>query len=195
MNISKKLFAFIFILIASFVIVFVFVGFVQFKPGFLNFFPIFPPDGLKIGNCTLEEAGVDYQGYKLLLNSYKDPFIVHLRTSFANYLQGSKEGIGELAITGGIAENTLDGLENIDKSYLESKFIVYWVENQAIGGGKNISIVFVNKPDKVFKAWVYRLANEEFELRGIWEVSFTQGQLKSISEDIECYRGDEKFQL
>lgn len=92
---------------------------------------------------------------------YKDPFVLHLRRVFSDYLRGSLKGIAEAFFEG-------EPLNGIDKDYFRSKFIVGFV-SPSPGGGKNIAIIFKDRPDVVFWAWVYKVAGEKgpaYELRG-----------------------------
>ncbi len=72
--------------------------------------------------------------------------------------------------------DTTNGLTDTDVSYYESPFIVY-EENKSLAGGKQLEIIFVNKPDKMFTAWVYKLATGEYQLKGF-------GQNARVSSDI-----------
>ena len=44
--------------------------------------------------------------------------------------------------------------------------------SKALGGGKLVSIIFQDKPDKLFVGWVYKYSgNMGFDLRGFWQSS------------------------
>lgn len=96
---------------------------------------------------------------------YNNPYIKHIRTALNGYLDGSNTGAEE-AIA--LDENKLDecGLDSFDKSYYQSKFFLYDVSDNDYGGVQ-VYIVFTNKPDTIFWAWVYRLGGDgEYSLRG-----------------------------
>jgi len=93
---------------------------------------------------------------------YKDPFVLYLRKVFKDYLRGSLKGISEAFFE----EEPFSG---IDRDYFRSKFIVGLI-TPSVAGGKNILVIFRDRPDVVFRAWVYKLASAkgypEYELRG-----------------------------
>jgi hypothetical protein len=74
---------------------------------------------------------------------YKNPDVRHLRIAFDAYLKNSGERNGERQI-----------LQKWDKDYFKSKFIVLSRENNTFGGTL-ITILFQDRPDKIFVAWVY----------------------------------------
>ncbi len=82
---------------------------------------------------------------------YKDPFVLHLRKALNAYLANDKE----LAWA----------LDKFDRDYYKSKFIVLSLD-QSVMGGVMIDILFQDKPDKIFSAWVYKLSDDKYELRG-----------------------------
>ncbi len=88
---------------------------------------------------------------------YKDPFILHIRKTFNVYLRGVAP------------EHEAEEMATTDKDYLRSKFIVGLI-TPSVAGGKNVLIFFRDRPDVVFRAWVYKLASARgypaYELRG-----------------------------
>lgn len=105
-----------------------------------------------IGNETAEEI-------------YNNLYIKHIRTALNSYLDGSNTGAEESVA---LDENKSDecGLDSFDKSYYQSKFFLYDVSDNDYGGVQAY-IVFVDKPDTIFWAWVYRLGGDgEYSLRG-----------------------------
>lgn len=105
-----------------------------------------------VGNETEEEI-------------YNNPYIKHIRTALNGYLDGSNTGAEEAMA---LDENKSDecGLDSFDKSYYRSKFFLYDVSDNDYGGVQAY-IVFVDKPDTIFWAWVYRLGGDgEYSLRG-----------------------------
>lgn len=97
---------------------------------------------------------------------YNNPYIKHIRTALNGYLDGTNNGIEN-----GVIEPPDDmpdcGLNTLDKSYYKSKFIVFGADDGEYGGVQ-ADIVFIDKPDAIFWAWVYRYAgdNDEYVLRG-----------------------------
>lgn len=71
----------------------------------------------------------------------------------------------------------------IDLEYLKSKFIVLQTDI-APGGGSSILILFKNRPDKVFYAWVYSNDGKYFDLRG-FEEYFSDDLTRTDIENIQ----------
>ncbi|MGB6624795.1 MAG: hypothetical protein WBE43_08415 [Candidatus Acidiferrales bacterium] len=74
---------------------------------------------------------------------YKNADVQYLRTVFDAYLQGK-----------GGREEEFQLLKKWDKSYYRNKFVVL-SRNGNPFGGTIITIIFEDRPDKVFQAWVY----------------------------------------
>ena len=72
---------------------------------------------------------------------FNNPEAIYLRQAFNDY-QNAKN------------DTTQNGLGDFDKSYYSSPFIVY-EENNSLAGGKQLEIIFVNNPDKMFTAIIY----------------------------------------
>lgn len=91
---------------------------------------------------------------------YKNPFVLHLRRVLNAFVKGTANASG--------FETTLStfgtSLSTVDQDYFQSKFMVASISQSAMGG-KDIDIVFLDRPDTVFHAWVYKLAEGGFELR------------------------------
>lgn len=100
---------------------------------------------------------------------YKNPYVVYLRRAIDSYSAGDwkSNGISEAAVTGIEMDGITSGLDSFDKEYFKSKFWVATIDS-SVAGGKDIQIIFKDRPDKMFYAWVYKLNTdgEEFELRG-----------------------------
>jgi len=111
--------------------------------------------------------------------AYSDPFVLHLRKSLDNYMTGSSEGMESFEF---VTESHLPGRPsglNAFKEYLSSKFVVMWLAD-ALMGGKIITVLFRDKPDKLFDAWVYRLAGGEYDLRAWWSKDIDPEGLKKF---------------
>ncbi len=93
----------------------------------------------------------------------RDPFVLHLRKALNGYIDGTN--------VGDKCEGNIYGLDCYSKDYFKSKFVVVRVEN-SVAGGKMFSIIFQDKPDKLFVAWVYPYRDSgSFDLRGFWQNS------------------------
>ena len=98
---------------------------------------------------------------------YSNPYIRHIRLALNGYLNGTNNGVEEYALND-FGEGDC-GLNNFDKSYYKSKFIVFNA-NDGEYGGVQANIVFVNKPDTIFWAWVFRFdVDGEYVLRAFCE--------------------------
>lgn len=115
------------------------------------------PDSWKDTSNNIE----DY--YKV----YKNPFVLYLRKALNAFLSNdsSDVNISNAAVKKETGEGIISGLESFDKEYYKSKFVVLTI-NKSISGGVDIQIMFQDKPDRIFYAWVYQLADGSFELRG-----------------------------
>lgn len=133
---------------------------------------------------------------KQYYDSYNDPFVIHIRNSFNNYLVGSTKGISESAIkTERSTDGTVSGLDSFDRSYYKSKFIVFAI-NDGLMGGKVINIIFQDNPDKLFNAWVYQTTDGSYELRGFWQnMSFDLNEMKKIQNQYKTYLNDREHAL
>lgn len=123
---------------------------------------------LEFSDITEEELQSYYAVYEV-------PYVLHLRKALNGYLTGTNEGMDDPEfVINGIKETEKkygikDGLASFSKDYYKSKFVVMWIED-SITGGKNIDIVFQDKPDNIFRAWVY--GNPEanyYDLRAFYE--------------------------
>jgi hypothetical protein len=135
------------------------------------------------------------QGYYA---TYKDPYVINLRKALNGYLDGTNYGMDDPAsvikpdtsITG-----LLGGLSSFDKSYYQSKFIVYSIDN-SLAGGKEIYIVFQDKPDKVFYAWVYKLAGGTYDLRAFaQDLEYTPDKMLQIQQEYKTFLNDKTHAL
>lgn len=84
---------------------------------------------------------------------YSTRDVRYLRTLFNAYLKGTAGHDSEFEL-----------LRGLSTDYYRSKFIVY-SRSPGEFGGNAIDLIFQEKPDRVFYAWVYRTAGGEMELR------------------------------
>ena len=87
------------------------------------------------------------------------------------------------------------GLGIVDKSYYESKFLLYGAADNDYGGVQAY-IVFIDKPDTIFWAWVYRLGGDgEYSLRGFCKTGPPDESKKEFTETMKSIieRGEFKF--
>jgi len=118
---------------------------------------------------------------------YKEPSVLHLRKALNGYLSGTTEGIEtpEAVISKRInEEGILSGLDSFDKEYYKSKFIVYDIR-KFLGDGDQITVIFQDKPNKMFQAWVYW--NEKnpgyYDLRSFWQLPTPDSFMGELMEN------------
>ena len=113
---------------------------------------------------------------------YKDPFVIYLRERLNTLAKEPKNKDNQTT-----TENNglIDGLPLFwnDAGYNKSKFIVLAVNDNHFGGS-TIDILFQDKPDRIFSAWVYKIVGGEYELRGFW----TTEKDKMTPEQIDYYK-------
>ncbi len=153
--------------------------------------PTTAPTGEEIKEFRFTEKQL--RGYYSL---YENPFVLHIRKALDNYLAGTNEGINPLAIKVDKAKNgTIDGLDSFSKEYYKSKFIVFAINNNEFGG-KAINIIFQGKPDRLFNAWVYQIADGSYELRAFWQnKTFTEEEMIRIQKEYRIYLNDRQHAL
>ncbi len=93
-----------------------------------------------------------------------DPCLVHVREALDGYLHGTNNQENGESL---YAPTVVDSLDDF-KDYLKSRFVLLKAE-PSVFGGKVFSIVFQDKPDKLFGAWVYKLSGGSYDLRGFWQ--------------------------
>ncbi len=91
-----------------------------------------------------EEVHFTPQQLKEYYLVYSNADVKYLRTVMDAYLKGAKG-----------REAEFEQLKKFDKEYYKSKFIVASRDGNPFGGTM-ITIMFEDKPDKVFVAWVYK---------------------------------------
>lgn len=139
----------------------------------------------------------DKQKYALV---YQDPYVIHLRKALNEYVYGTDEGveIAETTITASESERTKFGLDSFDRSYYESKFVVLSI-NPGSFGGVEVTIMFQDKPDKVFNAWMYRMGTEEegiYDFRGFWKnPNFSDEDILKIQDEMGDYLTDTELSI
>lgn len=135
----------------------------------------------------------------------KDKFVQYLRSTLNNWLSGeygtiNKPKLSDKCEYGGLLRgvqcpdavftDASYGIPEIGEEYLKSKFIVLQTD-PAPGGGESIVLMFKNKPDKIFYAWVYRYYDKDpldpndihgFDLRALNEYGLTENEAPSIEE-------------
>lgn len=99
-----------------------------------------------------------------------------------------REGKGEF-------EGVTSGLASFDKKYYKSKFIVLTIDdNKESVDGKDLQIIFRDKPDRIFYAWVGRNPSGEICLIGFnSDIMIDQDYLKQVTTFANPSIYDEKY--
>lgn len=145
------------------------------------------PDSWKDTSNNIE----DY--YKV----YKNPTVLYLRKALNAYLanDSSDINISNVAVIKTTGDGIISGLESFDKEYYRSKFIVLTI-NKSLSGGVDIQILFQDKPDRIFYAWIYQLADGSFELRGFNSKEETKPEaMKAIQTEYKTFLEDKEHAL
>jgi hypothetical protein len=127
---------------------------------------------------------------------YENPYVIHIRTALDGYLDGTNEGISvsEVAVNSWENEGSPAGLDSFDKDYYKSKFIVLTI-NDNIAGGQIVDIIFQDKPDKVFTAWVYQ-TGDTYDFRGFWQnMNYTDEVMQEVNEEFKIFLEDREHSL
>ena len=152
----------------------------------------------KIEIEKVEELEFTQEQLQKYYEVYENPYVLHLRQALNNYLDGGNEGIDapEIVIEAGTFDDgSLAGLDSFSKDYYKSKFIVMAI-NDGLMGGKIINIIFQDKPDKLFNAWVYQLGGGGYDFRGFWEnTNFTKEKMEIIHKQYKKYLEDKQHAL
>jgi hypothetical protein len=107
----------------------------------------------------------------------QDEFVLYLRRAVDDYLSGDflpcdSTGCTHRGLVNGehYADTAYDAdlgdfsLTGIDSSSLSGKFIVVGTDI-APGGGESVLLLFKDRPDRIFHAWVYDYGNGGYDLR------------------------------
>lgn len=86
---------------------------------------------------------------------YQNPNVIYLRQALNAYLahDSSQACISQAAVSARVDQGIVTGLDSFDKSYYKSKFIVFTIDKNK-ENGEDIQIIFKDKPDRVFYAWL-----------------------------------------
>ncbi len=146
---------------------------------------------------TIKEITFTTEQLEQYYATYQDPYVIALRTALNGYLDGTNNGIEnpQIVIESSRRDGYIDGLSSFSNDYYKSKFIVYAIGNSVVGG-KQIAIIFQDKPDKLFNALVYKLADGVYDLRGFSQnLSYTPEKMKNIGIQYKVKLTDTKHAL
>lgn len=94
-------------------------------------------------------------------------YIQGIRKALNLYIDNNYKGtVADVVIEGNGNPGT--GLKAFSRDYFKSKYFVYMIKN-SVAGGKEMLIIFVDKPDKIFNTWIYNTSDGNYELRAFGE--------------------------
>lgn len=120
---------------------------------------------------------------------YQNPFVIYLRIAFAAYSKGVPQvaNIDSAAIQASKVENIESGLDNFDKNYYQSKFVVLTISDNE-RDGKDLQIIFQDKPDRIFYAWIVKDQSSEVGHSLIGFNSRTDITKETMDDLVETYK-------
>ena len=121
-------------------------------------------------NLPIGEAHFTHEEMKEYYLVYKNADVRYLRTVFDAYLSGAR-----------VTKEEAGSLSKWDKDYYRSKFVVLSRNNNALGG-TFVTIMFQDRPDKVFVAWLYPDGGRRrLTLKGFDLGKFTEQDIRSMN--------------
>lgn len=146
---------------------------------------------------TTQEAPTNQKEPEGYYQVYKTPSVIFLRKAFNAYLadDGSQACVLQGAVKEDRREGIITGLDAFDKNYYKSKFIVATIgDNEE--NGKDIQIIFQDKPDRIFYAWVGENPNGDTCLIGFNSKEyFDPDKVKKLNEDYKEFLLDKEHAL
>ncbi len=117
----------------------------------------------QIEPTTLKNSKEAVEGYYRI---YENPMVKYIRTALNAYVQGDPQNVIPQATKEKDEDSNYKyGLDSFDKEYYKSKFVVILKEDFPYGGNQ-FTIMFQDRPDTFFVAWVYEKSDKSYELRG-----------------------------
>lgn len=127
---------------------------------------------------------------------YSDPNVIFLRKALNAYLANDKTvPITKTAIDADNTGEEITGLDSFSKDYYQSKFVVLSIEDSVVGG-KEITLLFQDKPDRIFRAWTYLGNSGSYDLRGFFSKDpVDQKQLQDLKDSLGSYLSDKSHAI
>ena len=112
---------------------------------------------------------------------YRQEEVLFLRRVLTDYANGTDD------------EN--HQLEGWEREYCKSKFIVVYFAEDSLLGGYNIDIMFQNRPDRLFHAWVFDGADGYLSLRVFKDSKLSPSKLRNLQESSKQWLADREHAL
>jgi len=144
-------------------------------------------------SVTLKNSKEAVEGYYKI---YENPMVKYIRTALNLYLDGDPQNIISEAVKKKDEDNNyIYGLDSFDKEYYKSKFVVILKEDFPFGGNQ-FTIMFQDKPDKFFTAWVYENPDKTYELRGFSSAKNQRAEdIKKVNTEFKDFLMDKVHSL
>ena len=110
--------------------------------------------------------------------------IKQIRIALNGYLDGTNTGLENEALYN-TSEEMKCGLDNFDKTYYQSKFVILDALDNDYGGVQAY-IAFVDKPDTVFWVWIYGIVGDQ-RLRLFCEKPIANAEEADVVNEIIKY--------
>lgn len=120
-------------------------------------------------------------------------FVKYLRKTFDKYIADDVSFKKSIVYESQMIADQKCGLKSFDTTYYRSKFNVASVETHP-GGGVEVNIIFVSKPDKVFTVWIYG-EEPNWEMRSFCEVGLDEETIQVIKKDYSQYLDDPRLSI
>lgn len=159
--------------------------------------PSEPTQELPIELKEVESSELNPEELEEYYQTYKNPFVVYLRKALNAYLanDSSQACIFEGAVKEDRREGIITGLDAFSEDYYKSKFIVATIYDNK-ENGKDIQIIFQDKPDRIFYAWVGDNPNGEICLLGFNSTEyFDPERIKELNEAYKLFLTDKEHAL
>lgn len=154
---------------------------------------------VKIGSTTAEVI-LPPAVISEYMKSLNLPEVKHMRDIVTLYSNGKSASMNaserHMAVDLASSNANKCGLDAFSKDYFKSKFYLFSIADSPVGG-KMVSVLFADKPDKVFTSWVYPLEGGKYEVRNFCEDNtYTPEQLiKQFLVPLKSYLAKPEFSL
>ena len=122
---------------------------------------------------------------------YSNPYVRHIRIALDTYISGKGKEVSYLP---GISSIGFEGLKNLDDGFYKSKFTVFDFQPQ-FGGFWVSSIIFQSSMNKMFRVWVYQLADGSYELRAFEDLGISKEKMEKLYEQYKSIMDDKEYAL
>ena len=145
-------------------------------------------EAFKRGIMAAEAATTQTQftGKETTAEVYNNPFIQHIRVGLNNYLLGNNKGVEDVLAMEASDFDPDCGLGKFDKSYYQSKFVIFDAIDGKMGGVE-ADIAFIDKPDKLFTVFVYKIGSntDVYSIRGFCKVGPPADKSEDFSKNVK----------